>query len=85
MSGKGLNGAFKRAGIPHVRVHELRHTFGSQMAMADAEPFAIMKAMGHADMKTTMIYVSLGMNHTREHVDKLNAIPLHLSPTEQVG
>jgi site-specific recombinase XerD len=29
------------------------------MAMAGADPFAIMKAMGHADIKTTMIYVSL--------------------------
>jgi site-specific recombinase XerD len=28
--------------------------------MAGADPFAIMKAMGHADIKTTMIYVSLG-------------------------
>jgi hypothetical protein len=33
--------------------------FSSQMAMG-AEPFAIMKVMGHADIKTTMIYVSLG-------------------------
>jgi len=40
----------------------LRHTFGSHMAMAGADPFAIMKAMGHADIKTTMIYVSLGKN-----------------------
>ncbi len=47
------------------------------MAMAGADPFAIMKAMGHADMKTTMIYVSLGKSHIREQVEKLNAIRLH--------
>jgi len=28
--------------------------------MAGADSFAIMKAMSHADIKTTMIYVSLG-------------------------
>jgi hypothetical protein len=44
------------------------------MAMAGADPFAIMKAMGHTDIKTTMIYVSLGKSHIREQVDKLNAI-----------
>jgi site-specific recombinase XerD len=36
------------------------------MAMTGADPFAIMKAMGHADIKTTMIYVSLGKSHMRE-------------------
>ena len=52
---ESLNGACARAGFPRIHVHGLRHTFGSQMAMAGAEPCAIMKAMGHADMKTTMI------------------------------
>ena len=74
-----LNGAGKRAGVPHIRVHGLRHTFGSQMAMAGADPFAIMKAMGHADIKTTMIYVSLGKSHIREQVEKLNGISLYPS------
>ena len=44
------------------------------MAMAGADPFAIMKAMGHADIKTTMIYVSLGKSHIREQVERLNGI-----------
>lgn len=42
--------------------------------LAGADPFAIMKAMGHTDMMTTMIYVSLGKSHIREQVEKLNAI-----------
>jgi integrase len=71
-----LDGACKRAGVPRIHVHGLRHTFGSQMAMAGADPFAIMKAMGHADIKTTMIYVSLGKSHIREQVERLNAIRL---------
>jgi integrase len=44
--------------------------------MAGADPFAIMKAMGHADIKMTMIYVSLGRSHIREQVEKLNVIRL---------
>lgn len=35
------------------------------MAMA-GDPFAIMKVMGHTDIKTTMIYLSLGKSHIRE-------------------
>jgi hypothetical protein len=46
------------------------------MAMAGANPFAIMKALGHADIKTTMIYVSLGKSHIRDRVDRLNCIPI---------
>jgi integrase len=53
------------------------------MAMAGADPFAIMKAMGHTDIKTTMIYVSLGKTHIREQVEKLNGISLPDSITNQ--
>lgn len=49
---------------------------GSQMAMAGADPFAIMEAMSHADINTTMIYVSLGKSHIREQVERLNTIQL---------
>ena len=34
--------------------------------------FAIMKAMGLADMMTTMIYVDVGKPHIREQVEKLD-------------
>lgn len=81
---ESLNGACKRASVAHIRVHGLRHTFGSQMAMAGADPFAIMKAMGHTDIKTTMIYVSLGKSHIRDQVEKLNAIRLHPLPTQEI-
>ena len=33
------------------------------MAMAGANPFAIQKAMGHKDIKTTMIYVDVAKPH----------------------
>lgn len=80
-----LNAACKRAGVSQIHIHGLRHTFVSQMAMAGADPFAIMKAMGHADMKTTMIYVSLGKSHVREQVEKHNTIPLLPPPIQQIG
>ena len=54
------------------------------MAMAGADPFAIMKAMGHTDIKTTMIYVSLGKSHIRDQVEKLNAIRLLPPATQQI-
>jgi len=75
-----LNGACERAGVPHIHVHGLRHTFGSQMGMAGADPFAIMKALGHSDLQMTMHYVSLGKSHIREQVEKLNGIHVPQAP-----
>ena len=54
------------------------------MAMADADPFASMKAMGHTDIETTMIYVWLGKSHIWEQVEKLNSIQLLPLPTPRM-
>jgi hypothetical protein len=43
---------------------------------------ALRRRTGHTDIKTTMIYVSLGKSHIREQVERLNAIPLLPLPTQ---
>ncbi len=48
--------------------------------MAAANPFAIQKAMGHKDIKTTMIYVDIAKPHIQEQVEKLNRIPIPPPP-----
>ena len=42
-----------RASAPDLTFHELRHTFGTQMAAAGAPLRAIQEWMGHADASTT--------------------------------
>ncbi len=55
-----LEKALKRAGIvKHVRWHDLRHTFGSHMAMLGATLQQIQEWMGHASITTTEIYAHL--------------------------
>lgn len=44
------------AELPPIRFHDLRHTFGTQMAAAGAPLRAIQEWMGHADYSTTAIY-----------------------------
>ena len=48
--------ALTRAQVHQIKFHELRHTFGTQMAAAGAPLRAIQEWMGHADAKTTEIY-----------------------------
>lgn len=42
--------------VPALTFHDLRHTFGTQMAAAGVPLKTIQEWMGHDDIKTTMIY-----------------------------
>jgi integrase len=53
---KRFKDALERAAVNRITFHELRHTFGTQMAAAGAPLRAIQEWMGHADAKTTEIY-----------------------------
>jgi integrase len=53
---KRFDRALITAGIHRITFHELRHTFGTQMAAAGAPLRAIQHWLGHADAKTTEIY-----------------------------
>jgi integrase len=53
---KRFKDALVQAEARTITFHELRHTFGTQMAAAGAPLRAIQEWMGHADAKTTEIY-----------------------------
>ncbi|HVC06997.1 MAG TPA: site-specific integrase [Solirubrobacterales bacterium] len=48
--------AIEAAGVRSIRLHDLRHTFGTKMAAAGAPLRTIQEWMGHRDYKTTEIY-----------------------------
>jgi integrase len=54
--------ALKRAGVREVRFHDLRHTFGTRMASAAVPMRTLQEWMGHADIKTTLIYAHYAPN-----------------------
>jgi integrase len=51
-----------RAGVRPVRFHDLRHTFGTQMAAAGAPLRAIQEWLGHSDFRTTLIYADYALD-----------------------
>ena len=54
--------ALDAAGLPRIRFHDLRHTFGT--LAVQVFPLTDVKAfMGHADIQTTMIYI----HHVPQH------------------
>jgi integrase len=54
--------ALKRTGVREVRFHDLRHTFGTRMAAAGVPMRTLQEWMGHADIKTTLIYAHYAPN-----------------------
>lgn len=54
--------ARKQAGMPDLRIHDLRHSAASFMAAAGIDLYTIGKVLGHANYKTTSRYAHLHSN-----------------------
>jgi integrase len=61
---KRFAAALERAEVNVITFHELRHTFGTQMAAAGAPLRAVQEWLGHADQKTTEIYAHYAPDST---------------------
>jgi integrase len=49
----------KLAGVPHLRIHDLRHTFASLLVSGGRSLFEVQSILGHSDPKVTMRYAHL--------------------------
>jgi len=52
--GKILNRALEDAGLPHIRVHDLRHTAASLMLFARVHPKVVQDLLNHSSIRTTL-------------------------------
>ena len=59
-----------RAGIKNFRFHDLRHTYATDLVSAGVEIFTVSKFLGHANVKTTMIYAHLAPNHRAAEMER---------------
>lgn len=64
----------KAAGIKALRLHDFRHTFASRCLAAGADICTVKELLGHADIKTTSIYL-----HSRAE-DKAAAVARLVPP-----
>ncbi|MBA7525086.1 Tyrosine recombinase XerC [subsurface metagenome] len=61
-----FGGACRRAGIKDLRIHDLRHMFGSDKKSEGADLSSLAKLMGHKDLKTTGRYGEPNEQHLRQ-------------------
>jgi len=70
MTVAGLRNLFRhrrqRPMLAMANAHRFRHTFGADMARAGVRLPILQQMMGHADLKTTMLYVRLSMADVAE-------------------
>jgi len=71
---------FKQAavaiGCPDLRFHDLRHTYGSHMAMAGVDLKSLQLLMGHKSIASTMVYAKVSPEHLAQENEKLNYGPM---------
>ncbi len=68
---KALKRALNKAGLPHIRIHDLRHTFASWLVQNGVPLKTVQELLDHKDIKTTMRYAHLSPEHLRDAINKL--------------
>lgn len=68
---KSFQTALDDAGLPHIRIHDLRHSFVSNLVMAGVDIRSVQELAGHASIATTMRYAHLRPERLRDSVELL--------------
>lgn len=64
------NAFLERAGIEDLRLHDLRRTLATRMAVNNASPLILQKAMGHKTMKASLVYARMTTDPVRNEMQK---------------
>ena len=59
----------EEAGLPHLRIHDLRHQFASHLVSAGKSLYQVQQLLGHSDPKVTMRYSHLSTAALRDATD----------------
>jgi integrase len=62
--------ARKRAGLPDVRIHDLRHSFASALVNEGMTLYDVKELLGHANISTTQRYAHLTQHRLMEAASK---------------
>ena len=84
--------ARKRAGLPDLRIHDLRHSFASFLVNSGRSLYEVQKILGHTQIKTTQRYAHLSQdslvsaaNCAAKAVPIAHAMPESLEAVKLVG
>jgi integrase len=64
----------KKAGIPDVRIHDLRHNFASLLINSGRSLYEVQKLLGHASISTTQRYAHLTQDTLRDATEVVSLL-----------
>jgi len=78
--------ARKRAGLPDLRIHDLRHSFASFLINGGRSLYEVQKILGHTQVKTTQRYAHLSHDSLVSAANTaMRSVPLMQLMPKQVG
>ena len=69
-----FHAACEKAGIEGLRLHDLRHTFGTRLGERNVDIITIKNLMGHSRIEMTMRYAHSSEDSQRRAVEKLAVV-----------
>jgi integrase len=66
----------KKANLPDIYIHCLRHTFASRLALRGVPLTVVAELLGHTDIQTTQMYAHLAPSDLQRAIDKLDNLPV---------
>ncbi|WP_221088240.1 tyrosine-type recombinase/integrase [Deinococcus aquaedulcis] len=80
---RAFNGLIRKAGVPRIKVHGMRHTAASAMIRAGLDVVHVAGILGHKDPSMTLkIYSHLFAEHRRAHAYDATSLYALPSPPE---
>ena len=64
----------RRAGIPRLRIHLLRHTFATRYLLDGGDVFSLQRTLGHTSLEMTRRYVDMAAMETTIKQKRLSAM-----------
>lgn len=66
--------ACRLAGVEDFSLHDLRHTYASDLRMKGADLDDIRRLLGHSDLRMTIRYAHLGQDHLDAAASRLDGV-----------
>ncbi len=65
----------QQAGLPHIRLHDCRHTFATLLLEQGVSPKVVQTMLGHSSIAITLdIYSHVSLELEQQAAEKLNAV-----------